>query len=223
MEGELILLDFRFSPFAARARIALAEKGVQYKLLEEDILVQKSQFLIDSNPVHKKVPVLVHDGKPICESLIIVEYIDEVWAGSRPPLMPPREDPLRRANARFWADFVDKKVYEAGMNLWRCKGEAEREKAKEDYISNLKLLEGELGDAPFFGGDALGFVDVALVPFTNLFYTMQRLGGFSVESECPALAAWAERCKRRESVAKSVAEPVEVYEFVMALKKKYGV
>jgi glutathione S-transferase len=31
------------------------------------------------NPVHKKIPVLIHNGKPIAESLIAVQYIDEVW------------------------------------------------------------------------------------------------------------------------------------------------
>jgi glutathione S-transferase len=59
------------------------------------------------NPVHKKIPVLVHDGKPVCESLIIVQYIDEVWK-DKVPLLP--SDPHERAQSRFWADFVDKKV-----------------------------------------------------------------------------------------------------------------
>lgn len=33
------------------------------------------------NPVHKKLPVLIHNGKPVCESLIQDEDIDETWPG----------------------------------------------------------------------------------------------------------------------------------------------
>ncbi|KAJ4800088.1 Glutathione S-transferase [Rhynchospora pubera] len=106
-EKGVMLLDFWVSPFGQRARIALAEKGVQYEYKEEN-LTEKSELLLKANPVHKKIPVLIHDGKPVCESLIIVEYIDEVWS-DKAPLMP--SDPYQRAQARFWADFIDKKVY----------------------------------------------------------------------------------------------------------------
>ncbi|THG00329.1 hypothetical protein TEA_030053 [Camellia sinensis var. sinensis] len=106
MADEVILLDFWVSPFAARVKIALAEKGVEYESREED-LSNKSPLLLKINPVHKQVPVLIHNGKPVCESLIIVQYIDEVW-NHKSPLLPC--DPHQRAQARFWADFVDKKV-----------------------------------------------------------------------------------------------------------------
>ncbi|THG03799.1 hypothetical protein TEA_005385 [Camellia sinensis var. sinensis] len=106
MADEVILLDFWVSPFATRVKIALAEKGVDYESREED-LSNKSPLFLKMNPVHKQVPVLIHNGKPVCESLIIVQYIDEVW-NHKSPLLPC--DPHQRAQARFWADFVDKKV-----------------------------------------------------------------------------------------------------------------
>ncbi|KAL3612681.1 hypothetical protein D5086_003701 [Populus alba] len=107
------------------------------------------------NPVHKKIPVLVHNGKPVCESLIIVQYIDEVWKEKAPLLS---SDPYQRAQSRFWADFVDKKLYELGKKICTTKGE-DQEAAKKDFIESLKLLEGELGDKPYFGGKTLGYVD----------------------------------------------------------------
>ncbi|CAL9172535.1 unnamed protein product [Musa hybrid cultivar] len=253
----VVLLDFWVSPFGQRCRIALAEKGVEYEYREEN-LGDKSPLLLKSNPVHKKIPVLIHDDKPVCESLIIVQYIDEAWPDCA-PLLPA--DPYARAQARFWADFIDKKVrppyadasrvscwtlrytkncaalvcsqhslmfyfvyqiYECGTRLWKLKGEGQAA-AKEELIGILKLLEGELGDKKYFGGDAFGFVDIALVPFVSWFYTYETCAGFSIEEAAPKLVAWGKRCMERESVAKTLSDPHKVYEFVGGLKKRFGV
>jgi hypothetical protein len=45
-------------------------------------------------------------GKAICESLVILEYIEETR--KQTPLLP--EDPYQKANARFWAKSSDDKV-----------------------------------------------------------------------------------------------------------------
>ncbi|CAL9172533.1 unnamed protein product, partial [Musa hybrid cultivar] len=274
----VVLLDFWASPFGQRCRIALAEKGVEYEYREEDIMRNKSSLLLESNPVYKKIPVLIHDGKPVCESLIIVQYIDEVWP-DRSPLLPA--DPYARAQARFWADFVDKKVRppyadafhefdcsplrittnprnlflfidkqildsfahclicsscknncaepvcsqhpltlffmyqfnECGTRLWQLKGEAQAA-AKEEFIEILKLLEGELGDKKYFGGDAFGFVDDTLVPFVSWFYTYETCAGFSIEEAAPKVVAWGKRCMERESVANALSDPHKIYETV---------
>ena len=100
------MLDFWPSSFGMRVRVALAEKGLKYEYREEDPR-NKNPLLLEMNPVHKKIPVLIHNGKPICESMIIVQYIDEVW-NKKSPLLP--SDPYQRAQARFWADYIDKKV-----------------------------------------------------------------------------------------------------------------
>ena len=105
-EDEVILLDFWVSMYGMRVRIALAEKGISYESREED-LKNKSQLLLESNPVHKKIPVLIHNGKPVCESSIIVQYIDEVWK-DQAPLFPC--DAYGKAHAKFWANFIDRKV-----------------------------------------------------------------------------------------------------------------
>lgn len=105
MAEELKLFRTWSSPFALRAVHALKIKGLQYETVFE-VLKNFSDTVLDYNPIHKKVPVLVHNGKPICESLVILEYIDETW--NQPPLLP--KDPYQRAIARFWARFGDDKV-----------------------------------------------------------------------------------------------------------------
>ena len=105
---ELKLLGSLASPFALRVKLALSFKGLSYEYIAED-LQSKSNLLLSSNPVHKKVPVLIHNGKPVCESQVIVQYIDEAFpAAAGAPILPSA--PYDRAVARFWASYVEDKV-----------------------------------------------------------------------------------------------------------------
>ncbi|XP_058071491.1 probable glutathione S-transferase parC [Magnolia sinica] len=217
MAESVVLLGLWVSPFVIRVRIALAEKGVEFEYKEQD-LSSKSTLLLQSNPIHKKVPVLIHNERPICESLIIVQYIDEVWTDGS-SLLP--KDPYQRANARFWADYIDKKIIDASSRIWKSKGEA-KETAKKEFIEYLKLLEGELGDKPYFGGDTFGFVDVAFSAFCCWFYSLEIEGNFKMKEECPKLMDWVKRCMERESVSKALPDQHKIYDFLGNLKKRLG-
>ncbi|XP_068646631.1 probable glutathione S-transferase [Aristolochia californica] len=216
---ETLLLDFWASPFALRARIALAEKGVEFETKEEEnLLGNKSELLLKSNPIYKKVPVLIHKGKPICESLVILNYIEETWP--TPALLPPCA--YGRSQTRFWADYADNKMYEAGSRIWKSKGEAQAAAVKE-FIDILKTLEGALGEKDYFAGEKFGYLDVAIIPLTSWFYAYEQCGSFKVEDECPNLNAWIKRCLERESVAKFYPDTGKVYECVCMLKKMFGI
>ncbi|KAL0306644.1 UNVERIFIED_CONTAM: Glutathione S-transferase U25 [Sesamum radiatum] len=191
MEDGLILLGYNISMFAMRVRIALDEKGIEYEYREES-LDNKSPLLLEMNPVHQKVPVLIHNGKPVSESLMILEYIDEIYING-------------------------------GRRVWFSKGE-ELEAAKKELMDGLKLLEGELGEKVYFGGDKFGFLDVALIPFYNCFDSFESCGKLRIEEHCPKLIAWAKRCMEKESVSKSfaVAPPSMIDEYILMTRKKIG-
>ncbi|KAK1423787.1 hypothetical protein QVD17_19095 [Tagetes erecta] len=208
---DVILLNFWISVFGVRVRIALAEKGIEYEYREED-LPNKSPLLLEMNPVNKKIPILIHRGKPVCESNIIVQYIDETWHEKSPALLP--SDPYLRAQARFWADFIDKKIYESGKKVMMAKGE-DVEALKKEYIDLLKVLEEQLGEKPYLVGESFGFVDIAMIPFGSWFYELNQIGIMSIEEECPKLAAWVKRCMKRESVSKSLPDPHKFHELLM--------
>lgn len=95
---------------AAKARIVLAEKGLDWTGHYVDIL-KGEQFAPDYlklNPKHV-VPTLVHDGHVIRESTLIGEYIDEAFPD--PPLKPA--SPLDRVAMRLWTKRLDEELHPA--------------------------------------------------------------------------------------------------------------
>ena len=113
-------------------------------------------------------------------------------------------------------------MYDSGRKLWTTKGE-EQETAKKDFIECLKVLEGVLGDKPYFGGDNFGFVDIALIGFYCWFSAYETYGNFSTEAESPKFVAWAKRCMQRDSVAKSSPDQHKVLEFVKVVRQRLGI
>ncbi|XP_021764628.1 probable glutathione S-transferase parC [Chenopodium quinoa] len=220
MTDELKLLDYWASPYAVRVKIALKEKGItDYEIQQEDLLNAKSQLLFEINPVYKMIPVLIHNGKPVCESLLIVEYIDEIWKENSPGLLPV--DPYQRARARFWTDYFDKTFITFISKLWSQRDEIQQDE-KNDFINFLKLFEEELGDKPYFGGNNFGYLDVALIPNYSWFYSYETCTKLSIVSDCPQLIAWAKRCMERDSVKSSMPNELKIYEYVHDLKERFG-
>ncbi|XP_022157953.1 glutathione transferase GST 23-like [Momordica charantia] len=177
------------SPFSYRVIWALELKGIPYEYVEED-LANKSPSLLRFNPVHKMIPVLVHGGKPICESTIILEYIDETWP--QKPLLPA--DPLHRATARFWIKFIQDKDATI-RKIFLARG-GEREKARRESLEVLRTIEerGLGGGGKFFGGEEINMVDLAFgwiavwMKVLEEVVDMKLLEGHGF----PRLQAWAE-------------------------------
>jgi glutathione S-transferase len=193
---ELKLLGTWASPFVLRAQLALSFKGLSFENIEED-LGNKSDLLITSNPVHKAVPVLLHNGKPVCESLIIVQYVDEAFAAAGPPLLPA--DPYERATARFWVAFIEDKLLATWYKVFRAKTEEEKAEWTRQTLAAVDVLEGGLkacsNGGSFFGGDNVGYVDIVLGGAVPWVHAAEALSGERLfdAGKVPLLAAWLER------------------------------
>ncbi|KAJ9698549.1 hypothetical protein PVL29_007562 [Vitis rotundifolia] len=206
MAEEVKLFGRWASPFSRRIEVALKRKGVQFEYIEED-LSNKSPALLKYNPVHKKIPVLVHNGKPVAESLVILEYIDETWKHN--PILPT--DPYEKALARFWARFIDEKFWAIWPAVKRAilSREKEREEAIEETRQHLKTLESGLKERKFVGGESLGFVELAANVIVWLFAAQEVLGlEILTEEKFPTLHEWSQRFVD-DAVFKECAPPRE--------------
>ncbi|KAG9143063.1 hypothetical protein Leryth_006316 [Lithospermum erythrorhizon] len=184
---EVKLLGFWISPFVQRVKWALKLKGVDFEYVEQDI-INKSPLLLELNPVYKKVPVLVHNGKVIAESTIILEYIDETWKNN-PSLLP--HDPYQRSLARFWADFSENTLIKLAVEALVTKGE-QQEKAVRSTMEAIDKLEQELKGRQFFGGDSIGYLDLVLGWISYFLPAWEELGSMKIldSSKFPAFTQW---------------------------------
>ncbi|KAF3456504.1 hypothetical protein FNV43_RR01156 [Rhamnella rubrinervis] len=190
-QQEVKALGLWVSPFVRRVEWALKLKGIHYQYLEEeDLFSNKSPLLLQLNPVRKKVPVLLHHHKAIGESFVILEYIDETWTHN--PLLP--QHPHERALARFWAKFCEEKVFESAWNALCSIGEEEKEKAVELTKEALEHIEGELKGKKnkFFGGDEIGYLDIAIGWISYWLPVWEEVGSMSILDpiKFPNIIAW---------------------------------
>uniref|UniRef100_A0A0E0M7C4 Glutathione S-transferase n=1 Tax=Oryza punctata TaxID=4537 RepID=A0A0E0M7C4_ORYPU len=222
------LLGGRMSPFTMRARMALALRGVEYELVEERFHPRKSDRLLAANPVYGKIPVLLlPDGRAVCESAVIVQYVDEAWGGGA--ILP--EDPYERAMHRFWTVYIDDKFWPALDAISLAPTPEARATATASTRAALKLLEEAFaarsnGRAFFSGTDASpGLLDIALGCFLPALWACERLNGLCLldAAATPLLRAWSVRLAATPAAMAVMPETEEVVAFTRFLQTKFGV
>jgi glutathione S-transferase len=98
---------------AQKIRLALAEKKLEAK--EHSVNLRGGQFdpaYLKLNP-NGVVPTLVHDGRPVIESSVILYYLEDAFP--EPPLMPAA--PLDRARVHMFNKLIDEYIHNSCMIL----------------------------------------------------------------------------------------------------------
>jgi glutathione S-transferase len=108
------LYHFGFSTCSQKVRLVIAEKGLGFESHEVNLLAggQHAPDYVKLNPKHV-VPTLVHDGRVLVESSLIIAYLDDAFPD--PPLRPA--DALGRYATSRWIKHVDDELHPAAPTV----------------------------------------------------------------------------------------------------------
>jgi RNA polymerase-associated protein len=182
--------------YSHQVRIVLAEKGVNYEVLDVDP-ENKPEDLADLNP-YNSVPTLVDRDLVLYEAQIIMEYLDERFP--HPPLMPVY--PVSRARSRLMIHRIEKDWYSL-LKLIRSPkaGEARKDKARKELRDALITLAPVFSDTDYFLSEEFTLVDCCLAP---LLWRLEFIGVELTGKSAAPVKAYMERLFERESFKASL-------------------
>jgi len=174
-------------PYSHRCRIVLFEKGMDFEVIDVD-LMNKSEDVATINP-YNKVPVLVERDLVLYEANIINEYIDERFP--HPQLMPP--DPVMRGRARLLLHRFEQELY-SQVDLIDHGVAKSADKARAVIRDNLTQFAQILTKQKFLLGDEFSMLDVAIAPL------LWRLDHYGIQmgKDAAPLMKYAERLFSRQ-------------------------
>ncbi|KAI9815774.1 MAG: hypothetical protein M1827_002170 [Pycnora praestabilis] len=151
-----------------RAWTVLEEKGIPYQYIEVNPY-HKPDSLLKLNP-RGLVPTLQYDSKPLYESTVICEFLEDAFPDHSPKLLP--SDPYEKARLRIWTDFVTSRIIPAFHRFLQFQSGVEEDpnkgikKVREDFLDQLKEFARELdGEGPFFLGKEPTLIDFVIAPW----------------------------------------------------------
>ena len=159
------LLGSLTSPYVRKVRVVMAEKKLDFQLVQED--VWGSDEVIKSNPLGKVPCLVMEGGEAIFDSRVIVEYLDTMSPVGKLIPASGRE----RIEVKTWealADgLLDASILARLEATWNGRSAAQRSQAWIDRQmvrvgAALAAMSKGLGEKPWCGGNAFTLADVAV-------------------------------------------------------------
>ncbi len=226
----LTVYEHNESVCCQKVRIVLAEKNIAHEVVNIDFETRQQhtpEFEL-LNP-KGKVPVIVHNGRVITESTIIIEYLDDAFPG--PALMP--KDPYWRARRRLWARSIDDGMHIPHISTisfaisfkdllkYRKDKHAEGPRGapppfmfvgldSPEMLASLKAyqrfireMDDVLGDNSWLAGPAFSLADVDVVPYV---WRLRNLNLSGMWDTLPRVQDWLDRVSARPSFVETIIE-----------------
>ena len=143
-----------FSTNVERVSLALAHKGLEVEWEDVDPADRSPVERLSGQPL---VPVLVHDGRVIADSTVILRYLEELQP--EPPLFP--RDEARAAELEVFLDWFNRIWKRPPNEIEAERGQAQPDAARIDELGreltgSLELFERLLSGRDYLFGGVLG-------------------------------------------------------------------
>ena len=154
------LHGFAGSNYHNKVKLALLEKGAPF----EEVLTWVGETDLNASPLGK-VPYMTTEHGSLCESQVMLEYIEQTAGG--PALLPA--DPFAAAKVRELATFIDLHLELVARNLYPQAyfggkvSDSLRERIGEQLRKNVAAFAKLARFAPFVAGDQFTLADCSAI------------------------------------------------------------
>ncbi len=183
----------------------LLEKGVPFTRIDVD-LDDKPAWFRAISPLGRTPLLLVDepetapDARPLFESAVICEYLDET---TLPRLHPAA--PLDRARHRGWMEFAST-VLNDHWAFYTAPDATTFEAVRDRLAGRFRTLEAALhAHGPWFAGEDFILVDAVFASVFRYLDAYERLGLPDLVAGLPRVARWRAAVAARPSVRQAVA------------------
>jgi glutathione S-transferase len=162
----ITLCGFAVSNYYNVVKMALLEKGAPFN---EEVVMTRStaEEVLSASPL-AKIPFIRTAQGPLCESKVILEYIESVYPS--PALLPA--DPFAAAKVRELMTYIDLHLELVAREIYAqaffggSVSEAVQERVRKALEKNIAGFKRLAKFAPFVAGDMFTLADA--VAFNNL-------------------------------------------------------
>ncbi|QGZ60615.1 glutathione S-transferase C-terminal domain-containing protein [Paraburkholderia acidisoli] len=194
------------SPYVRKARITLAEKKIDYKLVLENVWAAETA-IHDFNPIGKVPCLVMEDGEAVFDSRVICEYVDMLSPVGK--LIPPAG--RERIEVRCWEALADGMLDAAVLIRaegtqrtpeQRCEAWVERQQRK--IAEGLTAMAKGLAGNPWCAGNRYTLADISVG--CSLGYLDFRMPELNWREPHPNLARHFEKLSQRPSFIDTVPQ-----------------
>lgn len=191
------LISHVLCPYVQRSIITLEEKNIAYTRTDID-LAKLPAWFEEISPLGKVPILLVDEKKPLFESAVICEYLDEITPHSLHPI-----DSHQKAYHRAWIEFGSSILIHIA-SLYSAVDAPHFGAIHNEIRDKLQLIEHELTDGVFFSGEDFHLIDAVYGPIFRYFDVFDSFTDLHTFDELPKCTLWRHALRQRSSVQKAV-------------------